>query len=295
MAARTAEPADVENAHRGRLGTFRDEVRGAWGHPSNDGRRARTLGRLALLHLRTNVLHQRISCPLGDRSRIWVDRRFPSTGKAVIGNPPDFGNMQAWRGFLGPGTLFVDVGANAGIYSVWAADLGASVISVEPDPDARRALHDNAALNGFEFEVVSSALFSASGVMRFSEDLGPFNHVMPDEPNWADAAVGPGRETEVTTLDQVLGDRTAHGVKIDVEGAERFVLEGARVAMGEGRLRVIQLEYNDMSVHYSETREPLRTLLADYGYKFMRPDGNGGLKLLRKLGRGGGRDVFAVL
>jgi FkbM family methyltransferase len=289
MWARTDDPARARSGQGGKFGAFRDEVRNAWAHPSNNGRRAQTLGRLTLFHLRANVLHQRCSFPLGDHSKIWADRQFPSTGKAVLGNPPDFGYMQAWREFLRPGTLFVDIGANAGIYSVWAADLGASVIAVEPDPDALRALHENEALNRYTFEVVSAALFSASGVMQFTEGQGPWNHVLPD------AAAGSGRVAEVTTLDQVLGDRTAHGVKIDVEGAERFVLEGARIAMSEGRLPVIQLEYNHTARdHYGETREPLRDLLVDYGYSFFRPDEHGALKPARKVGGGGRRDVFAI-
>ncbi len=163
MRARTNHPAGGGRGHGGKLSTFRDEVRGAWEHPANAGRRAHTLGRLTLFHLRADVLHQRCSLPLGDHSRIWPDRRFPSTEKARLGNPPDFGYMQAWREFLRPGTLFVDVGANAGLYSVWAADLGASVIAVEPDPDGLRALHENEALNGYTFEAVSCAALQRVG------------------------------------------------------------------------------------------------------------------------------------
>jgi hypothetical protein len=86
----------------------------------------------------------------------------------------------------------------------------------------------------------------------------------------------------------------AHGVKIDVEGAERFVLEGAHRALAEGRLRVIQLEYNSKARIYGETRLPLRDMLAEYGYSFLRPDDDGNLVPAR-IGRGGGHDIFAVL
>jgi FkbM family methyltransferase len=276
------------------LTALRDEVHRARGDSSQDGRRGRTLGSIALFHLlfhvRTGVLRQRLHCPFGDHSRIWADRRFPSTIKAVIANPWDSCHMVAWRTLLGPGKLFVDIGANAGVYSVWAADLGASVIAIEPNAEALRALSDNAALNGFEFEIVPSALSETSGVMGFTEGLGPLNHLV------AGATPGPARTTEVTTLDEVLGDRTADGVKIDVEGAERLVLEGARSALSEGRLRVIQLEYNDMSrVNYGESRAALRDLLAGYGYQFFRPNYDGELHPATRVGGGGGRDVFAIL
>ena len=40
--------------------------------------------------------------------------------------------MLVWQQALRPGDLFVDVGANIGSYAIWAADLGADVIALEP-------------------------------------------------------------------------------------------------------------------------------------------------------------------
>ncbi len=284
------DPLEQARKELGRLGRFRDEVRLAEQHPSHADNHRRTVARLAAFHLRINLLHQRVRCPLGDHSSIWADRAFPSSAMAITGNPPDFKNMVAWRRFLGPGTLFVDVGANAGVYSVWAADLGAQVISVEPDAGALAALRANAALNGYEFEVVPAALFAGKGEMSFTKGLGPENHLLP-----VDGLAPPDRSVPTATLDEVLGERVAHGLKIDVEGAERFVLEGARRALAERRLPVIQLEYNHCArTFFGESREPLRDMLAAYGYSFLRPDDAGTL-LPEHVGPGGGRDVFAVL
>lgn len=285
-------PDEADEEPHGRLGRFREEVRLAQEHPANVDHHARTLLRLLAFHVQANTLRRRVRCPLGEHSVIWAERAFPSTAKAVAGNPPDYGYMVAWRSFLGPDTLFVDIGANAGIYSVWAADLGADVISVEPDAAALAALRANAALNSYEFEVVPAALFASEGLMSFTEELGPQNHVLEGDA----AATAPSRHSvQATTLDQVLGDRVAHGVKVDVEGAERFVLEGAHQALAEGRLRVIQLEYNTLAqTYYGETRLPLRAMLAEYGYSFLRPDDDGNLVPAR-IGRGGGPDIFAVL
>jgi FkbM family methyltransferase len=283
-------PLEQGGKEHGRLGRFRDEVRRAEQHPSNVDHHTRTMARLAAFHLRVNLLHQRVRCPLGEHSSIWADRSFPSTAKAVIGNPPDYGEMVAWRRFLGPGTLFVDIGANAGVYSVWAADLGAQVIAVEPDAGALAALQANATLNGYEFEVVPAALFASKGVMSFTEGLGPNNHLLRVD------GEGPhGLAVQTTTLDEVLGDRLAQGLKIDVEGAERFVLEGAHRALAERRLPVIQLEYNHVArTFFGESRKPLRDMLTAYGYSLLRPDDNGNL-LPSHVGQGGGRDIFAVL
>jgi FkbM family methyltransferase len=221
---------------------------------------------------------------------MWADRRFASTTKLVVGNPPDWENMQAWRQFLHPGTLFVDIGANAGTYSLWAADLGSAVISVEPVPWARKALEENASLNRYDFEIIPTALSNEAGVMRFTDWPSPKNHLLVGDEESRRSV-----EVEVRTLDDVLGDRMAHGVKIDVEGAERLVLEGAPVAMAERRLPVIQLEWNNLSRRFfGEGREPLAELLAASGYEFFRPDEKGHLRPT-EVGTAGAKDVFAVL
>ncbi len=218
---------------------------------------------------------------------MWADRRYPPTVELVLGNPPDWPYMQAWKAFLQPGSLFVDVGANAGLYSMWAADLGSTVISVEPEPEVRRALEESAALNDYTFEIIPAALSAAAGVMHLTHGLGTNNHLLSD-------GDGGGDMVEVRTLDGVLGDRLADGLKIDVEGAERLVLNGAAVAIAERRLPVIQLEWNRTSrTNFGEKRGRLADLLVAAGYEFFRPNDHGDLEPT-EVGTFGS-DVFAVL
>jgi FkbM family methyltransferase len=285
----SARPAPAAGTTLERLRSFRKELASASSHPGNAGHHIKAFGRVTSFHINARVLKKRTCVPIGDHSKMWADRRFPSTGQLILGNPPDWKPMQAWKLFLRPGTLFVDIGANAGIYSLWAADLGSTVISVEPHPEARRALAENAALNGYEFEIVPAALSREAGVMRFTDRLGPKSHLKPlDFPR--------GVEVSVRTLDDVLGERTATGVKVDVEGAERLVLEGARVAIAERRLPLIQLEWNNLSEKFfGESRDCVAELLTAAGYQFFRPDDLGRLQPT-DVGRAGGwEDVFAVL
>ena len=94
-------------------------------------------------------------------------------------------------------------------------------------------------------------------------------------------------------MDNVLGDRTADGVKIDVEGAERLVLEGAQRCLAEHRIRMLQLEWNEMSQPMlGEDRAPVARLLLDHGYRLFRPDRAGDLESLDD--NGFGPDVFAL-
>jgi FkbM family methyltransferase len=268
----------------------RVHARAAWTHPANSGHRISAVLRVLTFYVRGYVFHRRTLATVGTHSKMWADTRVTSTARVVLGDPPDWQAVQAWKRLLGPGALFVDVGANAGTYSLWAADLGATVIAVEPNRESRAQLEENAALNGYTFEIHPVALAAAPGVMRFTEGLGTMNHLLVDTSD-------EGVEVEVSTLDEILGDRKADGVKIDVEGAERLVLDGASKALAEGRLPVIQMEWNGMSEWtVRESRTALAELLGSNGYRLCRPDMQGRLQPFdANSQRVSSEDVFAVL
>ena len=76
------------------------------------------------------LLHRRTVARLGEHSSLWVDLHRTGASKVVYGNPPDYPEMLVWQQALQSGDLFVDVGANVGSYTIWAADLGAEVIAL---------------------------------------------------------------------------------------------------------------------------------------------------------------------
>lgn len=243
----------------------REVLKYIWTHPANNGKRLPATMRAVAYQARARS-GRRTMATLGEQARIWVDLHFTSASSVVYANPPDWNEMHAWKRWLRPGDLFVDVGANVGVYSLWAADLGAEVYSVEPSPEALEKLHDNVLLNDFPISIMDCALSDRPGKMLLSTGQGTVNHLLLDPDD-------DGDHVAVDTLDNVLGEQRAAGVKIDVEGAERLVLEGARQALSEHRIRLLQLEWNRRSqLHFDETREPVRRLLSEYGYQFLRPD-----------------------
>lgn len=134
------------------------------------------------------------------------------------------------RTFVRPGSVFVDVGANIGFYTVLAGRLlsgEGKVHSFEPTPATYRILKDNVQVNGLlETGIVQLHQLAVSDrpgkarLWTFSGDCG-HNTLFKDQ--LADADI----EVQSTTLDYFLSsEQRIDLIKIDVEGAEPLVFAG---------------------------------------------------------------------
>ena len=128
---------------------------------------------------------------------------------------------------LKPGDVFVDVGAHVGKYSLYAArQVGDSglVIAIEPHPKNVENLRKGVMLNGFKnVRVVEKACSNRSGRAFLLEYELSARHEITDKPTRL--------MVEIDTLDSILqGLRVdkVNMVKIDVNGHEYQVIEGAR-------------------------------------------------------------------
>jgi FkbM family methyltransferase len=136
-----------------------------------------------------------------------------------------------------PGDLVIDAGANIGYMSVLAATAGAQVKAFEPNPQLQPILRQNLGARG---EVRPVAL----GAHRHTAALIPPD---PDAHNNglgrlgtpADAGTVP---VQVETLDAELAGRTVAVLKLDVEGEEQAVFQGAANALQDRRVRHIIFE-----------------------------------------------------
>lgn len=168
-----------------------------------------------------------------------------------------------------PGGLLVDVGANLGYYCLlWAAQRPDNrVIAFEASPRNVPLLVHNMASNGLSerAQVRAEAAGSRCGSARF--DLGP-----ADQTGWgglANEATAETIDVPMTRLDTALAkvDRIAV-LKIDVEGADALVLEGAEQLLRERRVANIFFECNRprMAKLGISPDSPLELLRA-YGYE----------------------------
>jgi FkbM family methyltransferase len=134
---------------------------------------------------------------------------------------------------------FVDVGANAGSYTVLAAGaVGAATLSLEPVPSTFERLIDNVNVNRLAslVECLNCAAGAEDGELAFSAGSDTMNHVLAADEPAARALRVPVRRLD----DVVLRDRPVF-LKIDVEGFEAAVIAGARALLASVDGMIIEM------------------------------------------------------
>jgi FkbM family methyltransferase len=169
-----------------------------------------------------------------------------------------------------PGSLVFDVGANIGLSALElarAAGAKGRVIACEPHPDTATRLRGNLADNGVTtVAVMKTAVGAQSGRITFHESA---------QPTLSSATVVPpdlvrSFEVPVTTLDALwreAGSPLVSALKIDVEGGELAVLQGAGGLLAECHPAIL------LEAWGAQQRDPIDALLVAAGYRRTQPDG----------------------
>ena len=136
---------------------------------------------------------------------------------------------------LRPGTVFYDVGAHIGVFSLIAArNIGiyCSVIAFEPDPSNVRGIDEHVSRNQLDrIRIIPKAVCSSVGRVRFQRASFQSSMNRGTVIDHASAAEDSTIEVESVTsvtLDAIaLENPPPNLIKIDVEGAEASVLQGS--------------------------------------------------------------------
>jgi FkbM family methyltransferase len=156
-----------------------------------------------------------------------------------------------------PGDVCIDIGAQKGFITLQlAATVGpeGQVMAFEPDPRAMEALSSNVRRNGFEqVKLFAAALGDRDGACEFvlSRQLG-WSSRFPNET--AKAAAASTTSVCARRLDNVLAEMGVSPethplsfMKIDAEGSEPLILQGARETIRRFR-PTIHIEVNRASL-----------------------------------------------
>ena len=152
----------------------------------------------------------------------------------------------AWIDSFAPGSVFWDIGANIGVFSLYAVMKGVRVESYEPEPKNFDRLQENIEANGFYKKQIyarniAMSDFIGKGRFDVSESMAGYSRgqLKDYDENFSG--------TFVRTIDQQvksLGISPTH-IKIDVDGHEWRILQGAAVTLGNPELKSVLVEVNN--------------------------------------------------
>lgn len=160
-----------------------------------------------------------------------------------------------WISEFARGDVLADVGANVGMYSLWAAKTrGARVYAFEPEAQNYALLNRNIALNGAGGEVKAYCL-ALSDQAGYSElhlselQVGGSCHSLGERVDFKHQPMTPAFSQGCIAAR--LDDLVAQGVmpmpahiKIDVDGFEPKVIAGARRVLADRQVRSLLIETN---------------------------------------------------
>lgn len=153
--------------------------------------------------------------------------------------------------------VILDVGAHTGLYALLAtrARPEGRIIAVEADPYNAAALTANVRAASAGVEVVTKAASDSIARTQFNQNLGTVGSSLVER-----EGTGPARiiEIEATTIDAVVGEPPPGALllKLDVEGAERRVLAGARRTITGARSATLLVELNPKALAASDDSGP---------------------------------------
>jgi FkbM family methyltransferase len=208
--------------------------------------------------------------------------------------------IRSFLGWLKPGMHVVDIGANIGLYSCLAhSAIGSSgkIWSFEPNPIIFARLKKNLALNRVdEAQLFNCALGNVESEVTLYSPSGQ-THGLSSLQNqgWQNTVQV---KVPCHRLDNVINQDRIDVIKIDVEGAEKLVLEGAVNIIRTHKPKLI-IEFNPTgTAEFGYTTLELAELILSFNptYKISRIDAHcvtpTDFKSMKSAGMPGGNFIF---
>jgi FkbM family methyltransferase len=179
----------------------------------------------------------------------------------------------AWIATMGEGDVLFDVGANVGLYSVWAAATRpVSVCAFEPEAGNYATLMENLRANKLTDRVQAFCLgvsdVARIGAMEVKDGPAGQSGHQVQVARSAKFHVGGGKSQQGTVtfpLDDLVYQRglpcPTH-LKVDVDGIEHAVIGGARRLIADRRLKSVMIEL----ILQNDFHRPIIDLLVASGF-----------------------------
>jgi FkbM family methyltransferase len=176
--------------------------------------------------------------------------------------------------------VILDVGANIGDYSIMLRKnrIEIPIYAFEPHPITFENLKISS--SRFEFHSIPKGLGEINTHVKiydYSEQVGSQHaSIYKDVIEVIHNSPSKEFEIELITIDSFISENNIEQIallKIDTEGNEKNVLEGAKNAIQNKKIQVIQIEFNEMNVVSRTFFKDILDLLPGYTFYRLLPDG----------------------
>jgi len=194
-------------------------------------------------------------------------------GLIVYTTYPEYSETRLVQKLLRENSVFIDVGANIGYYSLLAASIikKGKIFAFEVDKRALNNFYENINLNKLEdkIDVIEKLVSDKDGYERFIvSSESEVNRIVGESENNKDFLKFPcikldsfAKEKNISFIDFL---------KIDVEGAEYKVLKGAEELLKEKRIKYLLFEVNKNLKDYGKSKKDVFEMLSNFGYRIYK-------------------------
>lgn len=194
---------------------------------------------------------------------------------ALFGKEPE---TIEWIDSFAPGSVFYDIGANMGVFTIYAGVRGkaATVFAFEPESSNYALLNRNVAANGLENRVTCLNIAFSDNVsldyLRLSGlEIGSARHCFGGgHQEEAGSSKAPFKQGAISySIDRFIetfNPPFPNYIKVDVDGLEDKILSGAAKTLKDPRMKSLLIEIDENA----EGQSPLADQVISLGYTLLR-------------------------
>jgi len=185
----------------------------------------------------------------------------------------DWEEFNLLKNYLRPSDIVFDKGSNMGFYTIWMSKFisKGKIHAFEPDLVNFERLQKNIELNNLQNQVVANraAASDQDAVLRFTCGLDGENHI-------TDSTLQNTVSIQSRKIDSYIKHHSITSsisyMKLDVEGFEYAVLNGAAEVLRNKQIDIIQLEINKTIANSGKKIDDLLNLLKEHQYQLCSYD-----------------------
>ena len=235
-----------------------------WQHPLAGRHKVKATWRFFAWQFSQLLSPRLVQYPFVGNTKLWARKGMEAATANIYMGLHEFSDMGFLLHFLRPEDNFADVGANIGAYTILASGVkGARSLSIEPVPATFEALRNNIELNDLSAKVIPLNIGIGNGrkSLFFTDTKKSANHVV-----YARQQPSTSVEVEVDSLDAITEKAIPALIKIDVEGFEQEVIDGAHRTLADPAVKAVIIELIGGGKRYGFDEDNIRRQLTGHGF-----------------------------